>query len=444
MEHARAEFAIRRRAGFGDDCRIRSRQALVAARDHSSLSIDRSSAPPSPLRKPSPMLWSMKGTRMNPETDVKAALRGLVALAWRQPLWAIPFAIFFGTQFGATPHAYWLCYEMSLTFAYLVGIAVWAARHIALRRIYGCPPDDRPSTVLRVGLTYIVAALIGSYAAAAVVHFTLYPGFLGSTQAVLVSGMYSLLFAALFSGISFAIRFYHQMVERARALETTRAELAEAELRALRAQIQPHFLFNTLNSIAALIHEDPAAAEETTTRLAEVFRHALRASDHEHTRFADELAFVRGYLEIERTRLGARLQLEERIEPGLESARVPSLLLQPVVENAVRYGVAPRAEGGTVRLSARREGASMVIEVQDDGPGFPAHANLGDGFGLRSVRERLEIAGAPHALDIVTAPGAGTLIRITLPYHEHVPHPRTSARSRPSPAPSPPSSGEPS
>ena len=358
----------------------------------------------------------------------RSARRALLDVIWRQPLWAIPFAIFFGTQFGTTLHAYAMAYRMSLAFAYLIGLALWAARYVALRDYYAVPEDARTSPTWRVGLTYMVAALIGSYAAAILIHFTIYHGFLGSAQAIAVSGMYTVLFASLFMGISYAMVFHRQSLERAQMVEKIRAELAEAELRALRAQINPHFLFNTLNSIAALIHENPTAAEDVTTRLADVFRYVLHASERERVPLGEELAFLRSYLEIERVRLGDRLRIEEAIDPGVESIPVPSLLLQPLVENAVLHGVAPRAEGGTIRVSARRAGETLEVEITDDGPGLNSAApGLERGFGLRSVRERLRALGGVHALAIDRAspgpggpsspehPGVGTCVRITFP-----------------------------
>src|SRR5258708_12584582 len=116
-------------------------------------------------------------------------------------------------------------------------------------------------------------------------------------------------------------------------LERRQGELGCAELRALRAQVNPHFLFNTLNTIAALINENPAAAEDVVTRLADVFRHALTASGREHTRLADELEFMRSWLAIERARFGDRLRVVEDIEPGLPAVPLPWLLFQPLIEN---------------------------------------------------------------------------------------------------------------
>jgi two-component system LytT family sensor kinase len=273
--------------------------------------------------------------------------------------------------------------------------------------------------------------VLGAYVAAYIAHKTIFPGFLGSPRAFAVTGMYALLFSSLIGGIAYAMHFYHESIARARETSGVRAELAQAELRALRAQVQPHFLFNTLNSIAALIPVDARAAEEMTTRLAELFRHALSASERETTPLREELAFAHGYLDIERVRFGGRLRVETDVPDGLESLPVPSLLLQPVVENAVRYGIAPRPDGGLVRLSARRDGDRLVLAVEDDGPGIPADALAralgageprapgGRGFGLFALRERLRALGASLAIE--TPPAGGTRVTVTLPLNPGAP-----------------------
>ena len=366
----------------------------------------------------------------------RTPLRDFFVYLLRTPLWAIPFTLFFGTLFGASWHVYWVSYQMSLIFGASIGFFIWLTKHFVLPRILatqgrsmvaavsqrmttGGDPTEGARIAWKIGICFIGASVVGAYLAATIVHFTVMPGFLGSVRSALISGMYTLLFAGLIGGINFAMVFYRQAVDRARAVEQIRAELAGAELRALRAQINPHFLFTTLNTIAALIGINPAAAEELTTRLAEVFRYALRASDHEHARLGDELAFVRSYLEIERTRFSERLRIEEQVEPGLEAAMIPSLLLQPLVENAVRHGISTRPEGGRLRLAVRRVGATVVIEIEDDGPGMKGdEVPSGTGFGLHSVRERLRAAGLADALVIESQPGRGTRVRITLPLKE--------------------------
>jgi sensor histidine kinase YesM len=356
------------------------------------------------------------------------AARAALHLLWRQALWAVPFALFFGllSDHGGGWRTYAIAFRISLVFSYAIGIALWVTRFVLVPRLHTGSP-------LRIGLAYGVSTLLGSYVAAVVVHVLVFPGFLGTPRNVLVSGIFTLLFFALFSGIQFAIVYYRQAVDRARALETVRAELAEAELRALRAQIHPHFLFNTLNTIAALIRSDPAAAEETTARLADLFRYALRASEREHSPLADELEFLRDYLAIERTRFGERLRVEERIQPGLGSVPVPSLLLQPLVENAVRHGLARRDDGGRLLIEASRRHETVLVAVEDDGTGFdPDSPPAGGGFGIHSVRERLRAAGPPHAIEIHTSPGRGTRIELILPL---VPGRRPSLDAVPPPCP---------
>ena len=352
---------------------------------------------------------------MTSDCKPRSLTRDLLNLLWRQPLWAIPFGLFFGTVFGSALFDYWRAYQMSLVFGFSIGTAIVLTRHFVQPRMERQGNDDAGEG-LRIGIAYTVACVFASYVAAFIIHFTLLPGFMGSWRSIAIATMFTLLFSALFMGINYAIEFYRKAVERGRAVETMRAELAVAELRALRAQLHPHFLFNTLNSIAALIRIDPEAAEETTTRLADVFRYVLRASDTEHARLGDELAFVLAYLDIERTRFGDRVRVKQEIQGGLESVSVPSLLLQPLVENAIRHGLASQPEGGTLTLRAHRDGDLLTLEVADDGAGMNGDAAASsDGFGLRSVRERLEAAGPPHRLDIESAPGKGTHVRVTLP-----------------------------
>jgi signal transduction histidine kinase len=338
---------------------------------------------------------------------------GLLKSVLMSPLWALPFALFFGTMFGANWPAYRIAMEMALVFTVTIRVALWLAGRWLIPALRIRRAD---SAWVPITLVYVGSAIAGSYVSAFFIARFIQHDFATEPRGWLLVGLWALLFTALFSGIILAQRFHQAAIERAAQVERIRAELIRAELRALQAQVNPHFLFNTLNSIAALIGENPVAAEDLTTRLADVFRYALTASRREHVRLADELEFIRTCLSIEHVRFGARLRVREDIEPGLDDVPVPALLLQPLVENAVRYAVSPREEGGEVRLSVRREGASLVVTVADDGPGFtPGAAPRGHGVGLESVRERLRLAGTGHALDVRTAPGAGTTVTVTLP-----------------------------
>jgi two-component system sensor histidine kinase AlgZ len=184
---------------------------------------------------------------------------------------------------------------------------------------------------------------------------------------------------------------------------------AEAQLASLESRVQPHFLFNTLNSIAALIHDDPAGAERMTAQLASL----LRSSLGHHSVLVpldEELRIVRNYLDIERVRFGDRLRYDIQIDPAVQGARVPRLAVQTIVENSVKYAVSPRREGGTIAVRAAANNGHVEIAVEDDGPGFDAAAAL-PGHGLALVRERLEMTlGARAALRVDSVPGATTVL----------------------------------
>jgi sensor histidine kinase YesM len=201
--------------------------------------------------------------------------------------------------------------------------------------------------------------------------------------------------------------------DRAEALRT------QAELRALRARLNPHFLFNTLHSVGILVRRDPAAAEAAIERLGDLLRYVLNQHDEapEDARLAEELSFARDYLALEQIRLGPRLRVVEEIDEEALDCLVPTLTLQPLVENAVRHGIAPRPEGGTVRIALRRAGDRVVIRVEDDGRGAAPGAALAPaGLGLRTVRQRLEVRFAGRSrLEVDTAPGAGFSVTLTLP-----------------------------
>ena len=344
--------------------------------------------------------------------------RALVRSVWQTPLWALPFALFFGTMFGGTWATYRGAYLVSLIFAATIRVALIVLDFAVLRSLRRRSPARGPRIAIEAAL-YAIFSVLGAYVAAFIVDRTLFHGFLGSPRAFAVTGMYALLFSGLISGIAYAIHFYQEAIARARETAEVRAELAQAELRALRAQVQPHFLFNTLNSIASLIPVDPRAAEEMTTRLSELFRHALSASERETVPLGEEFAFVEAYLDIERVRFGGRLRVETAMQAGLEGVLVPSLLLQPVVENALRHAISPRPEGGVVRLAARRDGDALVLSVEDDGPGMSptvleeGREKGGRGFGLFALRERLRLVKGELAIE--RPPAGGTRVVVTLP-----------------------------
>jgi two-component system, LytTR family, sensor kinase len=191
------------------------------------------------------------------------------------------------------------------------------------------------------------------------------------------------------------LRLEREMMERQSREAVLLQQVTEAELRALRAQINPHFLFNSLNSIANLIVTDPARAEIMTLRLAKVFRHVLAHTSRPLAPIQDEMDFLRSYLEIEEARFGSRLRVEIDVAPEVALDPVPSLILQPVVENALKHGLAPKTGPGRIWISAKRQGDQICLAVEDDGVGPDSAApRNGDaaqtaGVGLKNIRQRL-------------------------------------------------------
>lgn len=228
-----------------------------------------------------------------------------------------------------------------------------------------------------------------------------------------------LLLYGVVAGVAFVVQVSRQLRERDAAAVRAESLRAQAELKALRAQLDPHFLFNTLHSLGALMRSDPASADAAIEHLATLLRYVLDASRmvNDQVALADEITFVRTYLALEQLRLGDRLRLVEHVEPDTLECAVPVLSLQPLVENAIRHGIAPLPRGGTLRLAAHFSDDRLVIEVGDDGSGAePDVASASPGVGLSAVRERLLARhGAAASVQVVTAPGQGFLVRLAMP-----------------------------
>ena len=220
-------------------------------------------------------------------------------------------------------------------------------------------------------------------------------------------------------GVSYALWFY----ERSKARELREAELEShltaARLQALRMQLNPHFLFNTLNSIASLVHEHPQAADDMISALSDLLRLTLKTPDRQEVTLEEELRFLDRYMRIEQIRFGARLKMDKRIEPGALGAMVPVLILQPLVENAVKHGVEARLGPGVIRIDVEHRGSSLRLEVSDNGKGCATATNGGvtEGVGLTNTRARLkELYGADGALELHSAPSGGFSAEITIPW----------------------------
>jgi len=204
---------------------------------------------------------------------------------------------------------------------------------------------------------------------------------------------------------------------RLQEAEQQRMALARSELRALRAQISPHFIYNTLNTIAAFIRTDPDRARELILEFADFTRRAFHAPQGEFTTLADELIYVRQYLQLEQARLGDRLCIRLNVEPEVLNVTVPTLLIQPLVENAVKHGIETAREGGTVTIRAEDQDDECLIVVHDDGGGFEAVRSAMDGAGaLANIDRRLrQVFGPAHGITIESRPGSGTTVQARVP-----------------------------
>jgi two-component system, LytTR family, sensor kinase len=196
------------------------------------------------------------------------------------------------------------------------------------------------------------------------------------------------------------------------------AELAEARLTALQTQLNPHFLFNTLHAVSSLVERDPRGVRRMIARLSDLLRLTLDRTDQQEVVLEQELAFLERYLEIMQIRFQGRLQVETDVEAGVANALVPTLILQPLVENAVKHGVGKVDASGRIEIKARRHGERLVLSVRDNGPGLDGDGAGDEGVGLRNTRARLEqLYGIAQSLTLREPPEGGLIAEVTLPYH---------------------------
>ncbi len=307
-----------------------------------------------------------------------------------------------------------LALPLTLIYAFL-GLAAW----------YPCRslPLERGRTPLLIAMhagAALATSAVWVFLGAALSRLlSLFPLFAGLSERY--GPQVPALFAAgmLLYLLSVALHYVLLSFEASREAERREAELRilarEAELKALKAQVQPHFLFNSLNSIHALVSSDPARAREMCLGLADFLRRSLAVGERRSIRVGEELSLARSYLDVERVRFGRRLAVEEEIEAGGEECLIPPLLLQPLVENAVVHGIATLVEGGVVRLEARRAGHRLRIVVENPfDPEAPARPR--GGLGLRIVRQRLEaLYGSEAIFAVKRLDGGRHLAVISIP-----------------------------
>ena len=310
---------------------------------------------------------------------------------------------------------------VSVVFANVVGFSVFLSAVVLYPRLRRLPP------VARFALLE-VALLSGSFAGT-FLAITMFPLFaladparvlaLASVNSVLALVVGNVTWS--YEGMRWRLAESLREVEEVRLVEARLQEqAARAELSALQARINPHFFFNTLNTISSLVVADPEKAEEVVLTLAGLFRYTFKAAGSTAVPLAEELEFVERYLTVERARFGSRLRVAWEIEDSARGALVPGLILQPLVENAVGHGIAPLPGGGTVRIAAAVAGGHLRVEVEDDGAGLradPASLVRND-HALGNVRRRLEtLHGTGARFDLDPGPGGrGARARLELPF----------------------------
>jgi len=207
----------------------------------------------------------------------------------------------------------------------------------------------------------------------------------------------------------------------ARRISERDQQLARAELQHLKAQLHPHFLFNALNAISSTVRTDPELATRMISQLSVVLRHAIQRVSAQEVPLEEELQLLTAYVEIEQLRFEDRLSVQWQIAPGTTRAIVPHLLLQPLVENAIRHGIAPSAAGGTVEIGVERRAGMLHLFVRDNGVGWRGEGAPSQGIGLTNTRERLrQLYGAAQSLQVNAATPQGLRVEIQLPFREAV------------------------
>jgi two-component system LytT family sensor kinase len=324
-------------------------------------------------------------------------------LVWELPYWllwaGLAPAIFLFTRRFPIDHERWFtnsllhivgCVVLSLTHRAIYLIIGWLL-HVAAYRDITTIPDLYSSDIL----------------------FNLPTGFMS----------YGTIFL-----VSYVIDYYRRHEEEELKISRLSTELAqtqlmvtEAQLQALKMQLHPHFLFNTLNSISALLDEDVDAAEQMLARLGDLLRLTIENSGAQQVTLQEELEFLRCYLEIEQVRFHDRLAVKMHIEPETLDARVPNLILQPIVENAVRHGIASRIAPGEIEIQASRAGGVLRLRVKDNGPGLRGGAGSGartrEGLGLANTRARLkQMYGAAHLFEMADAAEGGLQLTLEIPF----------------------------
>lgn len=303
-------------------------------------------------------------------------------LAWGVYLWAFltPAILWLGSRLPVTRNHLWRNLSLHLALGVVFGLVQHYGYHTGLGLLGLFTAKAARESLVNLSLLF-------NFVSAAVVRY------------------------ATVIAIQQAYLYFRESQERALSLQ-------RAELQVLKMQLHPHFFFNTLNALSALIYRSPRDADRMITQLGDLFRAALRKDKAQEVPLAEELEFLKAFLQIHQTLMGKRLRVEWKVEPETLPALVPNLILQPLVENSIRHGLAPLEQGGSIEVCARRRDERLVLQVRDSGLELASPtAQAAGGVGLANTRARLKnLYGAAHRFEIAALPGEGTVVSIELPF----------------------------
>jgi two-component system, LytTR family, sensor kinase len=331
----------------------------------------------------------------------------LIALVW-WTMDGLASASTYRTMPGADSHKV-------LTFT-LVGIALWVPQTMLALWMAERLPVDRRRWKQTLPVTLLITVLLVVFKALIVQAFNPWVGWydvLPPLSEILVTSTANNFFLFLL-----VVGVAHAIVN-ARRVQEREDQLARAELRYLKAQLHPHFLFNALNTISSFIRTDPETATQMVAHLSTLLRHALQRASTQEVSLTEELSVLAAYVKIEQLRFEDRLAVVWRIDPDALNAQVPHLLLQPLVENAILHGIAPRSELGTVEIAAFLRDNQLHLSVRDDGVGRTVPSTDTAGVGLTNTRNRLQqLYGVAQTLTVATVAPHGVRVDIALPYRQ--------------------------
>jgi len=364
----------------------------------------------------------------SPVSDRGPVTKWLIIFA----VWTL-FGLFFASQIALqnqlseNPISFWriLSWQLSSGYAWFLAspVILWLSKRYPFE-------DDKWKASVPI---HVVASILVSLTILCIDSYVLPKlGYLARFNLTTFWETYKILFfvnfhfsIAIYWGvvaIHQAILYYRKYRERELKTSQLEARLAQSRLQVLKMQLHPHFLFNTLNAISELVHRDPDRADQMLTDLSDLLRMSFENLEVQEIPLKQELEFLRKYLEIEQTRFHDRLEVRMEIAPDTLDASVPNMILQPLVENAIKHGISPKAEGGNITIGALRNNGHLELSVTDNGVGMNSGGvkALTEGVGLSNTRRRLKhLYGESHKFELEPESDDGVSVRLDIPYREY-------------------------